>query len=53
MAKREERLERLAELIVSLTQKEYTEDDNIRIHYMYYSRDNDVITRRFRKEMIY
>lgn len=49
---RPERLEKLREVIIKLIDREYTEDDNIEVIYMYYDVDNELITDKFKTELI-
>jgi hypothetical protein len=49
---RKERLAKLSETVLRYIDMEHTEDDHIRIVYMYYDADNELITDRFTKEII-
>ena len=50
---RKEKLFELQSLIKKLSTKEWTNDDPfILVYYMYYSKDNSIITNRFYKEII-
>ncbi len=50
--KREDRLNRLKDVIIEHSNKKYDIGDNIKVIYMYYSDDSKVITNRFKKEFI-
>jgi len=51
---RKQRLQALSNLLTNLSQKQWTDSDPfVSIYYMFYSRDNPVITERFHKVMIY
>lgn len=50
---REDRLKMLVKLIMILCMKKWTDSDNTLIYYMFYSKDNDYITKKYTKKMIY
>jgi len=52
--KREERLKLLKELILHVVQKkDWKDDENIMVYYMFYDKDNEVITKRLKHKLIY
>ena len=51
---RKERMKKLRDLIVYLSsKKDWEEEENIKLYYMYYDRDNEVISDRWNGEFVY
>jgi len=50
---REQRLEMLIDLIRILCNKQWEEEENILVYYMFYTEDNPIITKSLERKLIY